>query len=259
MVIWLALSAACAPGGGDPTTSGASTSGASTTGASTSSASTTGAPTSTGPTTGGEPMWPPPYMPTPTVKVVLDPGVMLGEGPCIHRCEPAVREELPRVMDLCELLGGDGRASGPCDGDTCPVPAETCLVDEFEFSDVYCALDGLPAAYCGGYLQDDSDHVAVVTRITHRLVGAQLILDFAPGKSTPDVQVYLQEGWDEIDDMGNPYPIPARLAPSAGTITLKSFGATKGATLSGAYELDFAWPDDPSVTRTIRGHFAHTL
>lgn len=251
MMIWLALPTACAPTGGDDTTGGMTTS--------TSSASTSGAPTSTGPTTGGEPMWPPPYTPTPTVKVVQDPGITLGEGPCIHRCEPAVREELPRVMDLCELLGGDGRASGPCDGGTCPVPAETCLVDEFEFSDAYCALDGLPPAYCGGYPQADNDHVVVSTRITHRLVGAQLILEFAPGDGTPDVQVYLQEGWDEIDDMGNPYPIPARLAPSAGTITLKSFATTKGATLSGTYELDFAWPDDPSVARTIRGHFAHTL
>lgn len=258
-LLWLAILGACG-GGGDTTvgtTSDASTSGASTSGEPTSGATTEGV--STGPDTGGDPLWPPPFMPTPTVDVVLDPGVVLGEGPCIHRCEPGVREELPPVMDLCELLGGDGRASGPCDGGACPVPAEMCMSDEFEFGDAYCALDGLPPAYCGGFPQQGDDHVAVVTRITHRLVGAQLILEFDPGDATPAVQVYLQEGWDEIDDMGNPYPIPSRLAPSGGTITLKSAGFTAGATLSGSFDLDFVWPDDPSVARKIRGHFDHML
>ena len=59
--------------------------------------------------------------------------------------------------------------------------------------------------------------------------------------------------------MGDPYPIPARLAPTGGTITLKSAGFTAGAALSGSFELDFVWPDDPSVARTIRGHFDHVL
>lgn len=262
-VLGLALLGACTAGGGPDTTVGATTSASdASTGAPTSGASTSGATTeglSTGSDTGVDPMWPPPFMPTPTVDVVLDPGLMLGEGPCIHRCDPADREELPRVMDLCELLGGDARASGPCDGGTCPVPAEVCMIDEFEFGDAYCALDGLPRAYCGGYPQKDDDHVVVLTRITHRLVGAQLVFEFDPGDATPAVQVYLQEGWDEVDDMGDPYPIPSRLDPTGGTITLKSAGFSTDATLSGTYELDFVWPDNPSVARTIRGHFDHIL
>lgn len=257
-VVGLALLCACGGGGGDDTSVGTSTSTSGvSTGVPTTGASTEGV--STGSDTGVEPPWPPPFMPTPTVDVVLDPGLMLGEGPCIHRCDPADREELPPVMDLCELGGGDGRASGPCEGATCPVPAETCMTDEFEFADAYCALDGLPPAYCGGYPQAEGDHVVVVTRITHRLVGAQLNLEFDPGDGSPAVQVYLQEGWDEVDDMGDPYPIPARLAPTGGTITLKSAGFTAGAALSGSFELDFVWPDDPSVARTIRGHFDHVL
>ena len=109
------------------------------------------------------------------------------------------------------------------------------MTDEFEFADAYCALDGLPPAYCGGYPQAEGDHVVVVTRITHRLVGAQLNLEFDPGEGSPAVQVYLQEGWDEVDDMGDPYPIPARLAPTGGTITLKSAGFTAGAALLQGY------------------------
>jgi hypothetical protein len=191
--------------------------------------------------------------------VVIDPTIELGAGPCIHRCEPAVREELPPVMDLCELLGADGQASGPCNGGVCPVPEETCMTDEFEFADNYCALAGLPAAYCGGYPQSDDDHVVVSTRLLHRKVGAQLIFEFAPGDAVPAVQVYLQEGWDEVDEMGTPWPLPARLMPTDGTITLKSAGWVSGAVLSGTYELNFVWPDDPSVARTIQGHFAHML
>lgn len=252
--------AACTPGSGDTTDTGstsAATSGA-TSGATTTDLPTTGVSTGdTGDTTGGAPVWPPPYVPTPTVTVTVDPGVVLGDGPCIYRCDPAVREELPPVMDLCELIGADGRGAGECMAD-CPAP-QVCTADEFAFASAYCELGGLASAYCGAFPQQGDDHVVVVARLVHRLVGAQLILEFDPGDALPAVQVYLQEGWDEVDDMGNPYPIPLRLAPTAGTITLKAADFTPGATLAGTYELDFAWPDDPGVARTIRGHFAHPL
>lgn len=248
--------AACSPGGGASTTDEPTT-GTSAQATSGATGPTTSATTSA--TTGGA-TWPPPFTPTSEVMVVLDPGVALGEGPCVYTCAPAVREELPPVMDLCELLGGNGLASGPCMGGTCPGPAEVCMTDEFEFADSYCALDGLPPAYCGGFPQQDSDHVVVSTRITHRLVGAQLVLEFDPGEGpAPVVQVYLQEGWDEVDEMGHPYPIPSRLPPTGGTITLKDAGFTVGARLSGTYELSFTWPDDPTIARTLRGHFNHTL
>ena len=268
--LWLAIFGAYTVGCGDDTATPKSTGGVltdtPTTDTPTTDMPTTDTPTggvtggaSTGTDTGGDPVWPPPFMPTPTVDVVFNPGLTLGDGPCIHICDPAIREGLPRVMDLCDLLGGDGRASGSCDGATCPVPAEMCMIDEFEFSVAYCALDGLPPASCGAYAQQSNDHIVVSTRIAHRLVGAQLTFEFAPDDPTPAVQVNLQEGWDMIDDMGVPSPIPARLAPTGGTITLKSPGFTAGATLSGAFELDFASPDDPSIARTIRGHFDHVI
>lgn len=250
---------------GDATDTGSSgTTGVSTTDASTTGAPTTGAGTSdtsdTSDTSGGEPEWPPPFVPTPTVTVSIDPGVVLGDGPCIYRCDPAVREELPPVMDLCELVGADGRGAGLCAGGGCPAP-QVCVNDEFEFASTYCELDGLGSAYCGAFPQQETDRVVVVARLLHRIVGAQLILDFEPGddKGVPAVQVYLQEGWDEVDEMGDPYPIPMRLTPTTGAITLQSPDFAAGQTLAGAYELEFAWPDDPSIARTIRGHFAHPL
>lgn len=270
-LLLLALCApACGPGSDESTTAQTSTETSAQTSSTTAITETTAqtsGPTTTDATTGvttsgttGGATWPPPFTPTPEVMIVLDPDIALGDGPCIYTCTPAVREELPPVMDLCELLGGNGLASGPCMGGACPGPTEVCMVDEFAFSDSYCALDGLPPAYCGGFPQADTGHVVVSTRITHRLVGAQLVLEFAPADDpTPVVSVFLQEGWDEVDDMGHPYPIPARLAPTGGTITLKEAGFTPGAVLSGTYALTFAWPDDPTVTRTLTGHFDHTL
>ncbi len=267
-LVWIALLCACngdttgATASGDGTSGEASTATSSTSGSqattdSTSSGAADG--TTAADTTGGDPIWPPPFVPTTSVEVTVDPAVTLGEGPCRFECTPAVREELPPVMDLCELLGGDGLASGDCSGDTCLVPEEVCMTDEFVFGGSYCALGGYPRAYCGAYVQDEPAFMSVSTRILHRLVGAQLIMTFTAAMPVPAVQIYLQEGWDEVDEQGLPYPIPSRVAPLGGSLVISSMDLDPGGAFAGTYELEFAWPDDPSVTRTISGHFSHTI
>ncbi|MFO0722462.1 MAG: hypothetical protein U1E65_01685 [Myxococcota bacterium] len=200
-------------------------------------------------------VWPPPFVPSAEVVVRVDPALTAGEG-CQLRCDPSPRAALPRTLNVCELGGLSSAASGPCSGDTCTAP-EICQVDEFSFGQTYCARDGLPRGYCGAYTDATTALVAISARVTHRLTGAVLVLRLQRVQAGPPlVQVYLQEGYDELDDQGRPYPLPELLSPASGELTLSSSDLDPGQTLSGSYALQFK---TVGLERTIQGTFRHII
>lgn len=196
--------------------------------------------------------WPFPF--APNVAVVVDPSLQVEGEACAFSCSNT-RRMLPPVVNACELGGVLASTSGACRNGACAA-GETCLVDEFQFAQSYCAKSGRPRAHCWASRGADGT-VSLTERVLHRLSGSVMVIRFREAQGELVAQAFTHEGTDMLDDQGRPYPLPIALTPLRGTVTLASSTLSAGATVKGRYHVEFELPNVGPVV--VDGTFSDVI